>query len=298
MTMLTCTRAGAGAPLVLLHGIGSSRHAWDPVIPALARRFDVIAVDLPGFGDSGPLPPGAEPRPAALAAAVAGLLDDLGITFPHVAGNSLGGWVALELAGLRPVASLALLSPAGLWRGNMPRYDQASLRASRWFARHASGLLYRLVNYRLGRALVLGQTHGRPFHISPGYARTAIRALGTCPGFGATMNATVRPYRSGPPIGAPVTVAFGSRDLMLLRHQSRHLDELPPGTRLETLSRCGHVPMADDPAAVTAFIAAAAGAGDPGQLSRRQAQKARCGSGSPPPGTGSAGPVGGRPRRA
>jgi pimeloyl-ACP methyl ester carboxylesterase len=204
-----------------------------------------------------------EPRPAALAAAVAGLLDELSITAPHVAGNSLGGWVALELAGIRPVASLALLSPAGLWRERMPLYDQASLRASRWLARHAAGLLSRLVNRRLGRALVLGQTHGRPFHITPGYARTAIRALGTCPGFGATMRATIRPYRSGPPICAPVTVAFGSRDLLLLRHQSRHLGELPPGTRLETLPRCGHVPMADDPAAVTALITAASARGLP-----------------------------------
>jgi pimeloyl-ACP methyl ester carboxylesterase len=263
MTTLACTRAGAGAPLVLLHGIGSSRHAWNPVIPALGERFDVIAVDLPGFGDSRPLPPEVEPRPAALAAAVAGLLDDLGITAPHVAGNSLGGWVALELAGIRSVASLTLLSPAGLWRGNMPLYDQASLRASRWFARHAAGLLSRLVSHRLGRALVLGQTHGRPFHITPGYARMAIRALGTCPGFGATMKATVRPYRSGPPIGAPVTVAFGSRDLLLLRHQSRHLDELPPGTRRVRLPHCGHVPMADDPAAVTALIAAASAHGLP-----------------------------------
>ncbi|HEY1320360.1 MAG TPA: alpha/beta fold hydrolase, partial [Streptosporangiaceae bacterium] len=147
MTMLAHTRAGAGAPLVLLHGIGSSRHAWDPVIPALAERFDVIAPDLPGFGDSGPLPPGVEPRPAALAAAVAGLLGDLGITAPHIAGNSLGGWVALELAGIRPVASLALLSPAGLWRGNMPLYPRASLLASRWLSRHAAGLLSRLVTY-------------------------------------------------------------------------------------------------------------------------------------------------------
>ena len=261
MTTLAHTRTGAGAPLVLLHGIGSSRRAWDPVIPALVGHFDVIAVDLPGFGDSGPLPPEVEPRPSALAAAVAGLLDDLGITAPHLAGNSLGGWVALELAGLRPVASLAFLSPAGQWRGNMPLYDQATLRASRWLARHAAGLLSRLVNYRLGRALVLGLTHGRPFHISPGYARMAIRALGTCPGFGPTMKATVRPYRSGPPIGAPVTVAFGSRDLILLRHQSRDLGELPPGTRLETLPRCGHVPMADDPAAVTALIAAASSRG-------------------------------------
>jgi pimeloyl-ACP methyl ester carboxylesterase len=263
MTALAYTRTGAGAPLVLLHGIGSSRHAWDPVIPALAGRFDVIAVDLPGFGDSGPLPPGAEPRPAALAAAVAGLLGDLGITAPHVAGNSLGGWVALELAAIRPVASLALLSPAGLWRGNMPLYDRASLQASRWFARHAAGLLSRLVSYRLGRAIVLGQTHGRPFLISPGYARTAIRALGTCPGFGDTLKATTRGYLPGPPIDAPLTVAFGSRDLLLLRHQSRHLDELPPGTRCVTLLRCGHVPMADDPAAVTAFITAASARGVP-----------------------------------
>jgi pimeloyl-ACP methyl ester carboxylesterase len=263
VTALAYTRAGAGAPLVLLHGIGSSRHAWDPVLPALGGRFDVIAVDLPGFGDSGPLPPEVEPRPAALAAAVAGLLDDLGIAAPHVAGNSLGGWVALELGGIRPLASLTLLSPAGLWRGNMPLYDQASLRASRWLARHAAGLLSRLVNYRLGRALVLGQTHGRPFRITPGYARMAIRALGTCPGFGATMRATVRPYRSGPPIGAPVTVAFGSRDLLLLRHQSRHLGELPPGTRCVTLPRCGHVPMADDPAAVTALITAGSAHGLP-----------------------------------
>ena len=56
------------------------------------------------------------------------------------------------------------------------------------------------------------------------------------------------------PIEAPVTVAFGSRDLLLLPHQSRHLDQLPPGTRVEALPGCGHVPIADDPGAVTAQI--------------------------------------------
>jgi pimeloyl-ACP methyl ester carboxylesterase len=262
MTALAHTRTGAGEPLVLLHGIGSSRHAWEPVIPALAERFDVVAVDLPGFGDSEPLPPEVEPRPAALAAAVAGLLDDLGITTPHVAGNSLGGWVALELAGIRPVGSLALLSPAGLWRGSVPLYQRASLRATRWMSQHAAGALSRLVSYRLGRALVLGQLQGRPFRVSPGYARTAIRAMGACPGFDATMKASATGYRAGPPIGAPVTVAFGSRDHLLVR-RSRQLGELPPGTRRAALPRCGHVPMADDPAAVAAFIIAASARGRP-----------------------------------
>ena len=78
------------------------------------------------------------------------------------------------------------------------------------------------MSYRLGGALVLGQTHGRPFRVSPGYARAAIRALGTCPGFDATMKASATGYRAGPPIGAPVTVAFGSRDHLLVR-RSRHV---------------------------------------------------------------------------
>jgi pimeloyl-ACP methyl ester carboxylesterase len=264
MTDLAFTRSGAGAPLVLLHGIGSSRQAWDPVVPVLAGHFDVLAVDLPGFGESRPLPPRTEPGPAALAAAVAGLLDELGVTDSHVAGNSLGGWVALELASIRSVASLTLLSPAGLWRGTVPLYSRASLRATRWLSQHAAGALSRLVGYRLGRALVLGQTMGRPFRVSPGYARTGIRAMGACPGFDATMKATITGYRPGPPIEAPVTVAFGSRDHLLLR-RSRQFGLLPPGTRRAALPRCGHVPMADDPAAVAALITASAARGRPAE---------------------------------
>jgi pimeloyl-ACP methyl ester carboxylesterase len=259
MTALAFTRCGTGPPLVLLHGIGSARQAWDPVLAALAERFEVLAIDLPGFGESPVLPAGIEPLPAVLAARVAALLDELGMVNPHVAGNSLGGWVALELAGIRPVASLALLSPAGLWRGRTPRYNRISLRLTRWFARHATGPLCRLMRYRLARCLVLGQTHGQPSRIAPEYARMAVRAMGTCPGFDATMKATEpRCYMSGRPIEAAVTVGFGSRDFLLLPRQSRHLDELPPGTRVETLPGCGHVPMADNPGAVVALIAAAA----------------------------------------
>jgi pimeloyl-ACP methyl ester carboxylesterase len=258
-TRLAYTRRGTGAPLVLLHGIGSARQAWDPVVGALAERFDVIAIDLPGFGESEPLPADVEPFPAVLAAAVASFLDSLNISVPHVAGNSLGGSVALELAAIRPVASLALLSPAGLWRDRAPLYDRISLRVTRWFAKHATGPVCRLMKYRLARILVLGQSHGRPARITPEYARMAVRAMGTCPGFDVTMRASEsRCYRSGPAIEAPVTVAFGSRDFILLPRQSRHLDELPPGTRVETLAGCGHVPMADDPGAVAGLIAGAA----------------------------------------
>lgn len=255
---LAFTRRGAGVPLILLHGIGSARQAWDPVLDRLAERFDVFAVDLPGHGDSPPLPSHVEPRPDAIAAAVAAFLDAQGVVAPHVAGNSLGGWVALELAAVRPLRSLALLSPAGLWHGRTPLYNRISLRTTRWLAKRFTAPACRLVRHRAGRVLILGQTHGQPSRISAAYAGTAVRAMAGAAGFDATMKATEpRCYRAGPPIDAPVTVAFGSRDRLLLPRQSRHLDELPPGTRVGELPGCGHVPMADNPGAVTALIIAA-----------------------------------------
>jgi pimeloyl-ACP methyl ester carboxylesterase len=231
------------------------------VTERLAAEREVIAFDLPGFGESAPLNGGGPPTPAALAEAVAASLPPGGPH--HVAGNSLGGWVALELASTRPAASLTLLSPAGLWRRATPWYDRVSLRLSRWFPRHAGGPLARLVGHRLGRVLVLGQTHGRPGRLTPQYARAVVQDTGTCTGFEATLRATAtRRFLASGRIDAPVTVAFGSRDRLLLRRQSRHLDQMPAGTRSESLPGCGHVPMADDPAAVTALIVrTAAGAG-------------------------------------
>jgi pimeloyl-ACP methyl ester carboxylesterase len=270
---LAYTRTGAGAPLMLLHGLGSARHVWEPVLPALSVRFDVVAVDLPGFGASAPLL--CEPHPAALAAAVAGLLDDLGLAAPHVAGNSLGGWVALELARIRPVASLTLLSPAGLWPGRPPRYPRISLQLTRWLTRHAARPLSRLVDLGPGRVIVLGQTHGRPARVTPEQARAAIRAMGTCPGFDAALHAAAtRRYRSGPPVDAPVTVAFGSRDLLLLRRQARHFGELPPGTTVAPLPGCGHVPTYDDPAAVADLVVATARRSGSGSATGREQQAA------------------------
>jgi pimeloyl-ACP methyl ester carboxylesterase len=256
MAILAFSRSGTGDPLVLLHGLGSSRGIWSPVLPELARSFDVIAVDLPGFGDSELLPPSVEATPATLAQQVAELLDELDIAAPHLVGNSLGGWVALELAGVRRTASVMLLSPAGLWRHGTPLYCRLSLQATGWLAAHAGRLLSLLVGSRAGRILVLGQVIGRPARVDGAEARDLIHTLATSRGFGATLRATLkRHYVSGAGISAPVSVAFGSRDRLLLRSQSRHLDELPRDTHLGTVPGCGHVPTVDDAPAVLAFIA-------------------------------------------
>jgi pimeloyl-ACP methyl ester carboxylesterase len=265
MTHLTYERRGAGAPLVLVHGIGSSRRVWDPVITTLADRFDVITVDLPGFGESDPVPADVEPLPATLASSLADLLDELDVTEPHVVGNSLGGWVGLELARLRPLSSLTLLSPAGLWSDRTPAYTRISLGTSHWLARHAGGPLSWLVGFRLGRVLVLGQTHGRPGRLTADQARRTLRTMGAGPGFDATFAATVRRHHRARPtdVGVPVTAAFGSRDLILLPWQSRHVEQLPEGTRVVPLPGCGHVPTYDDPEAVVALVTGAAGLGRP-----------------------------------
>jgi pimeloyl-ACP methyl ester carboxylesterase len=107
--------------------------------------------------------------------------------------------------------------------------------------------------------VALAQVYSRPDRLTPEQARAAISASARSPGFLPTLRATAgRHYRSTGPIGAPVTVAFGSRDRLLLRRDSRHIEQLPAGAEVVALPGCGHVPMSDDPAAVADLLASAA----------------------------------------
>ena len=107
-------RGGSGEPLVLVHGIGHTWRGFVPMLPLLEPRFDVLAVDLPGFGNSPPLNNGRAPTPEVLADAVEEAMDAAGFGTAHVAGNSLGGWIALELARRGRARTCTALSPAGL----------------------------------------------------------------------------------------------------------------------------------------------------------------------------------------
>jgi pimeloyl-ACP methyl ester carboxylesterase len=88
-------RTGSGPPLVLVHGITESRRTWDPLVPALAERFDVVAVDLRGHGESAKVPPFDV---GTLAEDVAELTAALGLERPHLIGHSLGGVVVTAMA--------------------------------------------------------------------------------------------------------------------------------------------------------------------------------------------------------
>jgi 4,5:9,10-diseco-3-hydroxy-5,9,17-trioxoandrosta-1(10),2-diene-4-oate hydrolase len=109
---LRYVRKGSGPSVLLLHGIASSLYTWKDVLPALAARHDVIAVDLPGFGDS------AVPAHASgdlIVRSVVGLMDGLGIARTSIVGNSLGGAIAIAIAARLPdrVDRIVLIDAAG-----------------------------------------------------------------------------------------------------------------------------------------------------------------------------------------
>jgi pimeloyl-ACP methyl ester carboxylesterase len=248
-------RSGQGEPLLLLQGIGSGLRIWDPLLPMLTSHYDVIAVDLPGHGESPVLDDSTPPDAATFALALARFMDELGIETAHQAGNSLGGWTALELAKLGRARSVIALSPAGLWRGQAPVYDIVLFRVSRWLARTLLPVAPAVLASPIGRTLFLAHLIGRPWSLPPNAALEAVRTFVRTPGFEPTFRATTREsFAGGRQIEAPVTVAWGGRDRVLLPGLARFRDELPPQTRWLTLPGCGHVPTYDDPSLVAHTI--------------------------------------------
>ncbi|MYU10666.1 alpha/beta fold hydrolase, partial [Streptomyces sp. SID8361] len=128
-------RRGAGRPLVLLHGIGHHWQAWEPVLDILSADRDVIAVDLPGFGASDALPDGIPYDLEGVIPVLGALFEALGVTRPDVAGNSLGGLLALELGRVGLVRSVTALSPARFWTEAERRYAFGVLSMMRAGAR-------------------------------------------------------------------------------------------------------------------------------------------------------------------
>jgi len=117
--------------LVLVHGLGSAGSIWKTLVPELIESFAVYAIDLPGHGDA-PLKDDEEMDPQSLAQAIVDyMVSEVGVERMHVAGNSLGGWIALEMAAVAPdkVLSVTALAPAGLWHEQPPRKFPPSLDA-------------------------------------------------------------------------------------------------------------------------------------------------------------------------
>jgi pimeloyl-ACP methyl ester carboxylesterase len=248
-------RLGEGEPLLLLHGIGHHWQAWEPVLPLLAAERDVIAVDLPGFGTSPALPHGMSYDLSTVVPALGALCGALGVDRPHVAGNSLGGLLALELGRENLVRSVTALSPAGFWTEGERRYAFGTLLAMRRGARLVpEPVLGRLSRTAAGRAALTSTIYARPGRRSPQAVVAETLALRDAAGFRETLDAGRGVQFTSDVPGVPVTVAWGTRDRLLLRRQGVRAKRAIPGARLVRLPGCGHVPMNDDPALVARVI--------------------------------------------
>jgi pimeloyl-ACP methyl ester carboxylesterase len=221
---LAHVRRGRGPTLVVIRQL--EKPLWEPVVERLADERDVVAVDLPGMGDSPPLPEGETPSPEKLAAVLADWFRSVQLERPHVAGNSLGGGVAIELARAGAVRSATAISPVGLWTQAEAAYSVGSLRVAGAIARALGDRAGLVAGNPLGRTLAFGQLAWRPWRIPAPVAAYRVRGFDD---------------------GVPVTIAWGQRDLMTPPYQRRRAARLLPGARQVMLRGCGHSPMVDDP---------------------------------------------------
>jgi pimeloyl-ACP methyl ester carboxylesterase len=232
----------AREPLLLLHGLGGSGIVWDPVLDLLEEERVTTVFDMPGFGAAAPLPDGIEPSPINLAAAIRARCEALGLERPHVAGNSLGGWVALEMGREGWAASVTTLSPAGLWRKPLgPRRRDPQVLAGR-----ARPLVSVALRFRRPREAMLATFAAHPERIPVEAGRELVLGWIDASGYRGA-NRAMRTHLFDPagyPEDVPVTIAWGERDRLLGPPKP---ERRPAGARFLKLPGVGHTPTWDDP---------------------------------------------------
>jgi pimeloyl-ACP methyl ester carboxylesterase len=246
--VLAIDSAGAGAPLVLLHGVGTSKTIWSRALPRLAERRRALAPDLPGFGASAPAGHGFD-----LARVADALADGLA---PHVeapfdlVGNSLGGAVAVVLALHRPelVHRLVLVAPAGF-----APYPAAVARAVGEIGARLTAARRTLGPPIAGRVaarrVLLWGVVGDPARLSAGDARTMLRASrgASCiaEAIAAVMVADLRPRLAE--LAMPWGLMWGDRDRVVRIATLSAIRAVAPQVPVETLRGAGHVPHFECP---------------------------------------------------
>lgn len=252
-------RGGKGEPLLLLHPFALCAEAWRPVLPELEKHHEVLVVTFPGHMGGAPIPDGFRHSIAASVDFAEAELDAAGIDRLHIAGNSLGGWFAIELARRGRALSTVAIAPGGGWE----RGSVEEKRLLRTFER--MGRLVRIggpiapILGRIGIAkhLALKQVVSRPGRLTTEQASFLIRAPHRCDTFYDVLRRL--PLEPDPPrmdaSSGPMRIVWGTKDHLLpLKGYSERWRRLLPGAEWVILEGAGHVPMYDDPKSVAELI--------------------------------------------
>jgi pimeloyl-ACP methyl ester carboxylesterase len=255
--LLSLTRSGSGEPLLLLHGMGSSRRDFTAVLPELRERFDVLNIDLPGIGRS----PHLEQRPtvAAITDAIEHTLDEEGVGRVHVLGNSLGARIALELAVRGRAMSVVAIAPSGL---NVPPervFQGLGMGTARIVMRTAEPLIAALSRSAVGRIALLAPLKARPWSTSVEEATGAREGFAQSRDFWRTVlwSLMLDVPRGLDRIQCPVTLVQGAADWVASGQTVRYLPVIP-GARFSPLLMAGHAPQSDRPTTIARLVQEAA----------------------------------------
>lgn len=242
-------RRGSGSPLLLVHGLGAGWQSWSPILDELARSREVIAVDLPGFGETPPLT--GETSIATLTDSVADFIREQGLDGVSTVGQSMGGRMVLELARRGVGGDTVALDPGGFWSDRERFVFGATLRPSIALVRALRGALPTLLGTAAGRTALLAQLSARPWALSLETVLPDVRGLADSPATGAALDALIKgPKQAGAPAGTVpgrVTIGWGRRDLVTVPRQAERATELFPDAVLHWFERCGHFPQWDAP---------------------------------------------------
>jgi pimeloyl-ACP methyl ester carboxylesterase len=257
-TPLSVARSGRGEPLVLLHGMGSTRRDFTAVVPTLSERFDVLALDLPGCGES----PHLEERPtvAAITDAVERTLDGEGVGRVHVLGNSLGARVGLELARRGRARSVVAIAPSGLNVLPERAFQGTGMAVARVVMRTAAPLVEPLSRSRIGRSALLAPLKAQPWSTSREEAVGAREGFSDSRDYWRTLlyALLLDVPRGMDRIACPVTLVQGVADWISSGQTVRYLP-LVPGSRFRPLVWAGHAPQSDRPRTVVRLVEETAG---------------------------------------
>jgi pimeloyl-ACP methyl ester carboxylesterase len=256
---ISTAQAGTGQAVVAIHGLGATKASMLPTVAALAGRFRVIAIDLPGFGDS-TKPLGAAYDPRFFARAVVGVLDGLGLERAHLVGNSLGGRVAIEVGLREPgrVGRLGLLAPSLAWRRSRPWAPLLKL------VRPELGAIQpaprKVVEAIVGQ-VVPGATEGWAAAGIDEFLRAYLTPRGRAAFYAAARQIYLEePY--GPDgfwtrlggLTVPSLFVWGRQDTLVPHAFARHVAQTLPTARHLELD-CGHVPQLERPGPVHGALA-------------------------------------------
>lgn len=246
---LNHVRQGSGSPLLLVHGLGAGWRSWAPITGQLAEHREVIAVDLPGFGETPPL--SGEVSIATLTDSVADFIREQGLDGIATVGQSMGGRMVLELARRGVGGDTVALDPGGFWSDRELFVFDATLRPSIALVRALRSMLPSLLGNPVGRTALLAQLSARPWALSRETVLPDVRGLADAPATAAAMDALTKgpKQRGAPPGTAPgrVTIGWGRRDLVTVPGQAARAVELFPDAALHWFERCGHFPQWDAP---------------------------------------------------